>query len=164
MEDALRIAAVVVLAIASGFLQGVVHAWRFRMTGRVPTRVKVHWLLARVVLCLLGAFLVLSDVWWVVAIGVMAASDTAFRWTMAAELTDRGWHPLYLGASSYFDRAVLWWHLGFDPGADPPAHYRAYNRDRVYRDTVHDAGRTVYAAEVVTCLATTIFYIIHNHP
>ncbi len=150
------------LALATGFVQGVAHAWRFRMTGQVPTRVKVHWLLGRTVACTVAAWLLLPVAWWLPALGALVLTSTAFRYTMAADLLDRGWHPCYLGATSLYDRAWLWWQLGHDVGRDRQEHYRRYHRDALYRAAVLDAGRLAYACELIAAAIAFALFLIHT--
>lgn len=150
------------LALLTGMVQGIAHAWRFRMTGQVPARVKVHWLLARAVVCAVAAWLLLPAGWWLVAVAMWSCTSSCFRYTMAADLSDRGWHPLYLGATSRYDRAWLWWQLGWDVGRDRQQHYRRYQRDALYRDAVHDAGRLAYIGEMVLAALLTTIFLFHT--
>jgi hypothetical protein len=162
------LAAFILLLAASliAVLQGVVHGDHFRLYGKVPAGMKLSWGLFRMV-----ALAVVAAGLWLWAgievfrlVGLWASGlfvfPAVFRWAMASELRDKGWNPLYLGATAYYDRALLYVQLGWDVGTDPKNHYRMYHESESYQEEVHEAARLAYQVELygaaVLCLLSTL--------
>lgn len=159
---ALLINAFLALGLLIGIVQGCAHADLHRAKGRIPSRVKVQWAAGRVVVVLLAAVLAAAlqpvDLFALCCMACSALTffPMVFHYVIADQLRDKGWHPLYLGATSYYDRLLLWWQLNRDVGKDPAAHYRLYNSNLFYRADVHDAGLAAY---LLAGLLTTLLVV-----
>ncbi len=158
--------AFLLLGVALGMAQCTAHSDLFRAKGMIPRRMKVQWAMGRVAIVAIAALLIGSTTrvqllpLVFTACSALTCFPMVFTYLMGTELKDKGWHPLYLGATSTYDRLLLYWQLGHDVGKDPEAHYRLYNQNRDYRDDVHDAGRAAYILEgllTVLLVALAVF-------